>query len=107
MQAVILCGGKATRLHPITLKIPKSMIEIEGRPFLEHQLELLKKNKLHDILLCIGDKGDQIKRYFENGEKLGLSINYSSDGKKLRNYWMKLFWSCMAIRICLLIFKKQ
>ena len=43
MQIVILCGGKATRLYPLTKKIPKSMLKIAGKPFLEHQINLLKK----------------------------------------------------------------
>ena len=83
MQIVILCGGLATRLRPITKKIPKSMVRIFGKPFLEYQLELLKKNKIKDIVLCIGYKGEQIKKYFRNGKKFGVNIKYSSDGKKL------------------------
>ena len=83
MQAVILAGGLATRLRPLTDKIPKSMIEIEGKPFLEYQLELLKKNSISDIILCIGYRGEQIKKYFGNGEKLGVEIRYSSDKNKL------------------------
>lgn len=83
MQMVILCGGKATRLYPLTKKIPKSMIRIGGKPFLEHQLVLLKKNGIFDIILCIGNKGEQIKKYFKDGKKFGVKIRYSSDGKKL------------------------
>lgn len=83
MQIVVLCGGKATRLYPLTKKNPKSMIKIAGKPFLEYQLRLLKKNKINNILLCIGYKGEQIKRYFRNGEKFDLKIKYSQDGKKL------------------------
>jgi NDP-sugar pyrophosphorylase family protein len=83
MQIVILCGGLATRLYPLTKKISKSMIKIEGRPFLEHQLDLLKKNKIKNILLCIGCKGEQIKKYFGNGKKFGVKIRYSREKKKL------------------------
>lgn len=83
MQVVILCGGLATRLMPITTKIPKSMVLIKNKPFLEYQLKLLKSNGLRDIVLCIGYKGAQIKKYFGKGKKFGVSIKYSSDGKKL------------------------
>jgi len=83
MQVLISCGGLATRLRPLTKKIPKSMVEIEGKPFLEHQLNLLKKNGLKDIVLSIGFKGNQIKKYFATGKKFGVKIKYNPDGKKL------------------------
>ena len=83
MQIVILCGGKATRLYPLTKKIPKSMIRFEGKPFLEQQLDLLKKNRIFDIVLCVGYKAEQIKKYFGDGKNFGVEIKYSSDKKKL------------------------
>ncbi len=83
MQIVILCGGKSTRLYPLTKKIPKSMTEINKKPFLEHQLRLLKKNHIFDIVLCIGYKGGQIKKYFEDGRKFWVKMKYSSDKKRL------------------------
>ena len=83
MQIVVLCGGKATRLYPLTKKIPKSMIRFEGKPFLEQQLDLLKKNRIFDIVLCVGYKAEQIKKYFGDGKNFGVEIKYSSDKKKL------------------------
>ena len=83
MQIVILCGGKATRLYPLTKKIPKSMMRFEGKPFLEQQLDLLKKNRIFDIVLCVGYKAEQIKKYFGDGKNFGVEIKYSSDKKKL------------------------
>lgn len=83
MQIVILCGGKATRLYPLTKKIPKSMMRFEGKPFLEQQLDLLKKNRIFDIVLCVGYKAEQIKKYFGDGKNFGVKIKYSSDKKKL------------------------
>jgi D-glycero-D-manno-heptose 1,7-bisphosphate phosphatase/D-glycero-alpha-D-manno-heptose 1-phosphate guanylyltransferase len=80
MQTVILCSGWGTRLRPLTYQIPKVMVPVKGKPFLEYQLKLLKKNNLKDIVLCIGYLGDQIKNYFKNGENLGINILYS-DGK--------------------------
>ena len=83
MQIVVLCGGKATRLYPLTKKIPKSMIRFEGKPFLEQQLDLLKKNRIFDIVLCVGYKAEQIKKYFGDGKNFGVEIKYSSDKKRL------------------------
>ena len=75
-QAVILCGGLGTRLYPITREIPKSMVIIKGKPFLEHQIELLKKNGIYDVVLCVGHMADQIKKYFGDGSKFGIKISY-------------------------------
>ena len=83
MQIVVLCGGKATRLYPLTKKIPKSMMRFEGKPFLERQLDLLKKNGIFDIVLCVGYKAEQIKKYFGDGKNFGVEIKYSSDKKRL------------------------
>lgn len=79
MQAVILAGGLGTRLRPITYQFPKPMVKINGKPFLAYQLELLKNHNITDILLLIGYLGEQIKKYFENGEKFGLNIRYSEE----------------------------
>jgi len=79
MQCVILAGGLATRLRPITEQIPKSMIEIHGRPFLEYQIDLLKRNHIKDILLCVGYLSEQIEGYFRDGSPFGISIQYSRE----------------------------
>ncbi len=83
MQVVILVGGLATRLKPITEKIPKSMIRINEKPFLEYQIELLKKNNLTDILLCIGHLSSQIKDYFGDGKRFGVRLDYSEEKEEL------------------------
>jgi NDP-sugar pyrophosphorylase family protein len=83
MQLVILAGGLATRLFPLTSKVPKSMLEINKRPFLEYQLELLKEYEIKDVLLCLGYKGELIKNYFGDGKKFGVNLSYSYDGEKL------------------------
>jgi len=77
MQIVILAGGKAKRLYPLTKKIPKSLVEICGKPFLTHQIELLKKNKINDIVLCVGTFSDQIMNHYGDGKDFGVSIRYS------------------------------
>lgn len=81
MQIVILAGGLATRLRPLTDKIPKSMIRVENKPFLQHQIELLKENGVCDIVLCVGHLSDMIKDYFGDGRKFGVKIRYSDEGE--------------------------
>jgi len=82
MQIVILCGGLATRLGNLTKNIPKSMIKFKNKPFLEYQIENLKKHSLKDIVLCVGHLSEQIENYFGNGDKFGVNIKYSYDGHK-------------------------
>ncbi len=81
MQIAILCGGLATRLAPLSTHTPKSMIKIHGKPFLEYQINTLKKNKITNIVLCVGHLADQIIDYFGNGKKFNVHITYSHDGK--------------------------
>jgi len=83
MQVAILCGGLATRLRPLTGRIPKSMIEIKGKPFLEHQIGLLKENGLTDVVLCVGYLADSIKSYFDTGKAFGVAIQYSEEEEPL------------------------
>jgi NDP-sugar pyrophosphorylase family protein len=75
-KALILAGGKGTRLRPITYEIPKPMVPIQGRPLLEHTIEFLKNYDIRDIILSIGFLGDKIREYFGNGSKLGVKISY-------------------------------
>lgn len=83
MQVAILAGGLATRLRPLTEEIPKSLIQVQGRPFLEYQLEFLKKSGVRDVVLCIGYMGEQIEKYFDDGKKFGVNIKYSYENKQL------------------------
>lgn len=76
-QAVILAGGKGTRLKPLTLTTPKPMIRIHKKPFLEYIIGLLRDNGIKEVLLLTGYLHEQIEQYFGNGEKFGLSISYS------------------------------
>lgn len=80
---VILAGGLATRLRPVTETIPKSLVEINNEPFIAHQLRLLKSNGIQKVVLCIGYLGDMIMDYVSDGTKFGLSVTYSFDGPKL------------------------
>ncbi len=79
----LLAGGLATRLHPVTQQIPKSLIEINGRPFIVYQLELLKKNGIRRVVMCVGFLGNKIQEVVGDGKKLGIEVEYSFDGDQL------------------------
>src|SRR3954471_10744507 len=83
LPVAILAGGLATRLRPLTEKIPKLLVEVAGEPFFSHQLRLLKKYGLAKIVLCVGHLGDQIVQQYGDGAKWGVQIHYSFDGEKL------------------------
>ncbi|PIU00883.1 MAG: hypothetical protein COT74_02995 [Bdellovibrionales bacterium CG10_big_fil_rev_8_21_14_0_10_45_34] len=75
-QVVILAGGLGTRLRPITEKIPKPLVEVAGRPYLEWQLLDLKKQGFRRILLLVSHLGEMIKATFGDGSSLGMKIDY-------------------------------
>jgi NDP-sugar pyrophosphorylase family protein len=83
LPVAILAGGLATRLRPITEKIPKSLVTVAGRPFLAHQIEMLRAQGLRHLVLCIGHLGEMIQRDFGDGSAYGVKIDYSFDGDKL------------------------
>ena len=83
ISVAILAGGLATRLRPITEKIPKSLVPVAGKPFLAHQLELLYARGLRHAVLCVGHLGEMIERDFGDGSAYGLRLEYSFDGPKL------------------------
>jgi N-acetyl-alpha-D-muramate 1-phosphate uridylyltransferase len=80
MQCVILAGGRGTRLGPLTEDLPKALVEIAGRPFLEYQLELLRTGGVSEIVLCVGYLGSLVESTIGDGSRLGLSIRYAHDG---------------------------
>ncbi len=83
IPVAILAGGLATRLRPITEKIPKSLVPVAGKPFLAHQLELLRSRGIRHAVLCVGYLGEMIQRDFGDGRNYGIKLDYSFDGKKL------------------------
>jgi len=83
MQAVILAGGLGTRLLPLTETIPKALIPVAGRPFVDYQLDLLTKSKIDDFVFCVGYLGEKIQRHLGDGRAHGCNIRYSFDGPSL------------------------
>jgi NDP-sugar pyrophosphorylase family protein len=79
----ILAGGLATRLRPMTEKIPKALIEIAGQPFLAHQLRLLRSRGLRKAVLCVGHCGEMVEQEFRDGSRSGIDLSYSYDGPEL------------------------
>lgn len=77
MQAVILVGGLGTRFRPLTLNTPKPMIPVMGKPYLEYQLQYLKRYNVTDILLCVGYLGEKIQSHFGDGQSRDMNITYS------------------------------
>lgn len=76
MQAVIMAGGKGTRLASVTKNIPKPMVPINEKPLLEYQIENLKENGVDNIILVVGHLGDVIKEHFNDGAEFGVNISY-------------------------------
>jgi dTDP-glucose pyrophosphorylase len=80
IPAVILCGGQATRLHPITTTMPKALVEINNRPILWHQCLYLWDQGVDDVILCTGNFSEQIEEYINDTCLGGLNITISYDG---------------------------
>lgn len=76
MKAIILAGGKGTRLRPLTTHIPKPMVPLLNRPCMEYSIMLLKKHGITDIGVTLQYLGDEIKDYFGDGSKWGVNIEY-------------------------------
>lgn len=76
----LLAGGLATRLRPITEKIPKSLVEVAGRPFIHWQLELLRRRGIERVVVCAGHLGGMIREEVGVGDAFGLTVEYSFDG---------------------------
>lgn len=76
MIAVILAGGKGTRLTEIAKDIPKPLVAVQGKPVLQYQIENLKRSGINQVILVIGHQGHKIKEFFGNGTSFGISIDY-------------------------------
>jgi NDP-sugar pyrophosphorylase family protein len=77
---VILAGGLATRLRPITERIPKALVDVGGQPFIAHQLRLLKSWGVEYVVISAWYKGEMIREYVGNGNQFGMEVQYVFDG---------------------------
>jgi NDP-sugar pyrophosphorylase family protein len=80
LPAAILAGGLATRLRPVTERIPKSLVEVCGRPFAEHQVELLRRHGITEIVFLVGHLGEMVRDALGDGSRWGVEITYAFDG---------------------------
>src|SRR5438128_6391350 len=83
VPVALLAGGLATRLRPITATIPKALVEVAGKPFIDHQLALLRRNGIRRVVLCLGYLGEQVQEHLGDGAALDMELQYSFDGERL------------------------
>ena len=84
VQVLVLAGGLGTRLWPRTATVPKALVPVAGRPFAEHQVELLAAGGVEDIVFAIAHRGAMIRRTLGDGRRWGVRIRYSDEGTDLR-----------------------
>jgi MurNAc alpha-1-phosphate uridylyltransferase len=89
----LLAGGLATRMRPFTEYVPKSLLKVDGEPFLAHQLRLLVEQGVQDIVICCGHLGEQIETFAGNGSCFGCRLRYSYDGDALLGTGGALRWA--------------
>jgi NDP-sugar pyrophosphorylase family protein len=84
LPVAILAGGLATRLRPVTDRIPKALVDINGEPFIAHQLRLLRSRGISRVVLCLGYLGEMVREVVRDGRAFDLTVEYSFDGPVLR-----------------------
>jgi NDP-sugar pyrophosphorylase family protein len=80
MQCAILAGGRGTRLGNRTKDVPKALVDVAGRPFLDYQLELLRAGGVTEVVLCVGYLGSLVEEKIGDGSRHGLVVRYVHDG---------------------------
>jgi mannose-1-phosphate guanylyltransferase len=83
MQAIILVGGEATRLRPLTCNTPKSMVPVLNIPFLEHVIKYLGGHGIKEIILAQGHLPKPMDDYFQDGSRFGVTLTYSLENKPM------------------------
>jgi NDP-sugar pyrophosphorylase family protein len=83
LPVAILAGGLATRLRPVTEKLPKALLPIAGRPFIHWQLGMLAQQGITEVVMCVGHLGEQIQAVVCDGSGFGVRVRYSCDGDTL------------------------
>jgi N-acetyl-alpha-D-muramate 1-phosphate uridylyltransferase len=85
MQCVIVAGGLGTRMRSLTgVALPKALLPVHGRPFVDHQLELLAARGVEDVVFCIGHGGTSLRQHVGDGAAFGLAVRYVDEGDDLR-----------------------
>lgn len=82
-QAIILAGGQATRMRPYTDDRPKAMVEVAGKPIIEHQVRWLARNGIDRIVVSCGYRAEVIEQHLGEGESLGVRISYATEPEPL------------------------
>jgi mannose-1-phosphate guanylyltransferase len=82
-KAVILAGGKGTRLRPLTLKTPKALVDIQGQTMTEHLFDLFKKYGIRNMILSVNYLKEKIMGHFEDGSKFGVNVDYVEENEPL------------------------
>jgi len=83
MKAIILTGGEATRLRPLTCNTPKAMVPVLNTPFLEHVILHLIQHQVREIILTLSQSQQPIKRYFRDGSQFGVKLSYTIEDTPL------------------------
>lgn len=84
LPAAVLCGGRGTRVRSVTgARVPKALVPVAGRPFIEWKLENLGAAGIGEVLLLVGHLGDQIRAHVGDGQSFGVSVRYHDDGAQL------------------------
>ena len=83
LPVALLAGGMGTRLGPLTEQVPKSLVDVNGEPFIAHQLRLVRRQGVTRVVICAGHFGEQISAHIGDGAHFGLDVTYSFDGQRL------------------------
>ncbi len=83
LPVAILAGGLAQRLRPITKLIPKALVDVQGEPFIHHQLRLLSARGIQRVVLCVQHQGELIQQAIGDGSRFHVQVEYSFDGSNL------------------------
>lgn len=76
LKAIILCAGEGSRMRPLTLTKPKTMLPVAGKPIMQYNIESLRENGITDILLIVRYKEEMVRNYFGDGSEFGVNITY-------------------------------
>jgi NDP-sugar pyrophosphorylase family protein len=84
LPVAILAGGRGTRIAALAGDLPKALVPLDGRPFLDHQLRWLEASGVTNVVLCVGYGAERIERAIGDGARWGLRVAYSHDGTQAR-----------------------